>query len=134
MEKKKFNWKPLVAVIVFVVLAVAMVLVWRGTRPSTVEGSKTIYVEVVHKDGSVADFTYQTDKEYLGEALLEEGLIAGSESEFGLYVETVDGETANYDADQSYWWLTCNGEDSQTGADQVVLADGDHFVWTYTVG
>lgn len=134
MEKKKFNWKPLAAVIVFVVLAVAMVWCggvpvpppWRAAR-SHLCGSRP--------QGRLRGRLHLSDRqEYLGEALLEEGLIAGSESEFGLYVETVDGETASYDADQSYWWLTCNGEDSQTGADQVVLADGDHFVWTYTVG
>ncbi len=133
MEKKKFNWKPLAAVIVFVVLACVMFFVWKNNQPSTNAGAKTITVEVVHKDGSVKEFTYQTDLEYLGELLTQEGLISGTESEYGLYVETVDGETADYNVDQSYWWLSCNGEDAQTGADQVVLADGDQYTWTYTV-
>jgi hypothetical protein len=131
MKKKQLS---VALVAAFCVLAVVLALVWQRTRPETAEGDKTISVEVVHSDGSFADFTYQTDAEYLSEALLDEGLIAGSESSYGLYVETVDGETADYAANGSYWWLSVNGEDAQTGADGVALHDGDQFTWTYTIG
>jgi hypothetical protein len=130
--KKKQLGAALVAV--FCVLAVVLALVWHQTRPETVTGEKAISVEVVHSDGSIADFNYQTDAEYLSEVLLKEGLIEGSESSYGLYVETVDGETADYTANGSYWWLSVNGEDAQTGADGVAVHDGDQFTWTYTIG
>ena len=91
-------------------------------------------VTVTHADGTTAEFAYHTDLEYLGDLLQQEGLISGSEGEYGLFVETVDGEPVDYHRDQSWWRLTCNGEDATTGADAVVLHDGDQYAWFYTTG
>lgn len=124
--------KHLIFLAGFVVLAVVLFAVWQLNRPAADVGSKTIEVEVVHSDGSVANFTYRTDEEYLGGVLTEAELISGSESDYGLYVETVDNETADYNVDGSWWKLSCNGEDSQTGVDNVAIHDGDQFTWTYT--
>lgn len=131
-NKKKLG--AVVAVAVFAVLVVVFALVWHFTRPALAEGAKHITVEVVHKDESTKTFTYDTDAEYLGEVLVAEGLISGDESEFGLYVTTVDGETADYSADQSWWALSINGEFAQTGADSTPVYDGDTYTWTYTIG
>ncbi len=131
--RSKQKW-PILGLIILLVAAGIFYAVWRTNRPAPQAGEKAITVEVVHGDGSEKSFTYQTDEEYLGALLQEEGLISGTESEYGLYVTTVDGETADYDADGAYWWLSCNGEDAQTGADQVVIQDGDVYTWTYTVG
>jgi len=117
------------------VLAVLVMLgVWYATRPAPQEGMKHITVEVCHGNGTTNTFIYDTDAEYLGELLREEGLLAGSESEFGLFVDTVDGEKADYAVNQSWWQLTCNGESAQTGADQVVIEDGSTYAWVYTIG
>lgn len=121
-------------VVLFCLLAVILGLIWHSSRPETVSGEKHITVEVLHGDGSLAEFAYDTGEEYLGAVLLDEGLISGSEGAYGLYVETVDGETADYARDGSWWKLSCNGEDSQTGVDAVVIHDGDHYTWTYTSG
>ncbi len=123
-----------VGVALFLVLAVVLGVIWRTTRPEPVSGGKHITVEVIHSDGSEAQFTYDTDEEYLGTVLVNEGLISGSESDYGLCVETVDGETADFAADGSWWKLSCNGEDSQVGVDSVVINDGDRYTWTYTAG
>lgn len=131
---KKKHLGGILAVAACCTLAIVLLLVWQQNRPETAAGGKEFSVEVIHKDGSAAEFTYQTDAEYLGELLLEEGLIAGSDSTYGLFVETVDGETADYNADGSWWKLTCNGEDSQTGADTTPIHDGDEFAWIYTIG
>ncbi len=132
MEKKKLA--PVLAAAAFVVLAAVLALVWRSTRPAPAEGAKHITVEVVHKDGGAKTFTYHTDAEYLGQVLVDAGLISGDSSEFGLYVTTVDGETADYDADQSWWALSVNGEFAQTGVDATPVRDGDAYTWTYTIG
>lgn len=108
--------------------------VWQSSLPETAEGEKTVTVEVTHGDGSTAEFTYQTDLEYLGELLAQEGLISGTPGDYGLFVETVDGETVDYARDQSWWRLTQNGQDVTTGADAVVLRDGDRYGWFYTSG
>ena len=132
MEKKQ-KIGAAAGVALFCALAIVFAVIWQITRPQPVEGDKHITVEVVHSDGSTAEFTYDTDEEYLGTLLLDKGLISGSNSEYGLYVETVDGETADFNVDGSYWWLSCNGEDAQTGVDLVVINDGDRYTWTYTV-
>lgn len=122
------------AAVLVCVLALALFALWRFTRPELAEGVKTVTVEVVHSDGTQAEFTYQTDLAYLGELLTQEGLISGSDSAYGLFVDTVDGETADYAVDGGWWRLTCNGEDAETGADSVPLEDGGVYGWVYTTG
>lgn len=131
--KKKYLYGILAAA-VFCVLALVLWRVWQSSRPGTAEGTKTVEVEVTHGDGSTAEFTYRTDLEYLGELLQQEGLISGSEGPYGLFAETVDGETVDYNRDQSWWRLQCNGEDVTTGVDAVALHDGDRYAWFYTTG
>ena len=122
------------AVLAVVVVAAAMAGLYGATRPDTQTGSKTITVEVVHKDERAKEFTYQTDGEYLGEVLLSEGLIQGEEGPYGLYITTVDGENAIYEVDQSYWAFYQGEEYAVQGVDQTPIADGDEFSFVYTIG
>lgn len=92
-----------------------------------------ITLMVVHKDGSEKEFPIATKEQYLRAALEAESLIAGEESEYGLFVKTVDGETAD-DAKQEWWCLTKDGEMTETGVDAIEIADGDKFEFTLTVG
>lgn len=94
-------------------------------------GTITVEVEVKIEDRSVT-FTLNTDKTTLGAALLEHNLIAGEESEYGLYVKVVNGITADYDIDQSYWAFYKNGEMMLTGVDGTVIANGEHYELVYT--
>lgn len=132
------NWKKgrgaAAGVVLFCLLAAGLGVIWRMSRPQTAPGEKHIVVEVIHSGGARTEFSYHTDEEYLGAVLVSEGLISGSEGMYGLYVETVDGETADYSADSGWWRLSCNGEDSRVGADAVVINDGDRFTWIYTTG
>lgn len=128
------NKKILLAVIALVVVAAVMVGVYFATRPEPVDGQKTITVTVVHKDGTSKDFTYKTQEEYLGPVLQSEGLVEGEMGEYGLFITAVDGETADYSVDQS-WWMLCVGEESATtGADAVVIEDGGLYKLIYTIG
>ena len=52
-------------------------------KKAPTEGQKTITVSVVDKDGASEEFTYQTDREFLGEVLQDEKLVEGEEGEFG---------------------------------------------------
>ena len=63
-----------------------------------------------------------------------DGLLAGEDSAYGLMVFTVDGETADWDRDQSWWCLTKGGEWLDTGVDDTLIEDGDHYEFTYTIG
>ena len=128
------NKKMIVIAIALIVCVAVMLGIWMATRPETVEGSKTITVTVVHKDGTSQDFTYQTEEEYLGPVLLAEGLAEGEEGPYGLVISAVDGETADWNVDQSYWALYEGEEYATQSADQTVIEDGDHFRLVYTIG
>ena len=95
------------------------------------EGSKTIAVEVKVEEQSVT-FTVKTDAETVGAALLENNLIAGDEGEYGLYFKVVNGITADYDVDQSYWAFYLNGEYATSGVDTTAITDGAHYELVYT--
>ena len=125
----KGNRKTLFAVAALAVVAALMLGIWYFTRPQTQAGAKTVAVEVVHSDGSSKEFTYHTDAEYLGELLLAEKLVEGDDSGFGLFITTVDGETAQ-DSLRQWWCITKDGKQTETGADTVPIADGDHFELT----
>lgn len=125
----KRNRKTLFAVAALAVAAALLLGIWYFSRPQTQAGDKTVVVEVVHGDASTKEFTYHTDAEYLGEVLVSEGLAEGEDSAYGLFITTVDGETAQ-DSLRQWWCITREGERVDTGADTTPIADGDHFELT----
>ena len=105
-------------------------------KKETQKGAKTITVDIVTPDGDstkTTTVTIHTDAEYLRGALDQEKLIEGTESEYGIYIKTVNGITANED-NQEWWCITKGGETLFTGADTTPIADGDHYELTLTVG
>ena len=97
------------------------------------KGAKTLTVVVKADDQSVT-FTIKTDKDTVGAALLEHELIAGEESQYGLYVKTVNGMRADYTLDGYYWAFYKNGEYMMTGVDSTVFADGEQYELVRTAG
>lgn len=91
------------------------------------EGGTVFEFLVVDKEGAEAKFEIHTDKEMVGEALLDLGLIAGEEGDYGLFVKTVNGITADYDADGVYWAFYINGEYAQTGVGDTPIAEGEAY-------
>lgn len=94
----------------------------------------TITVTVKFEDETTKDFVITTSEEFLRGALEQENLVEGDESEYGLYVKTVDGVTADYEADKAYWAFYKDGEYLMTGVDTTPIADGDTFSIEYTKG
>lgn len=82
---------------------------------------------VVDKEGNETSFLIQTDKETVGEALLEQGLIEGEERQYGLYVKTVNGITADYNEDGTYWAFYTDDEYATTGVDSTPVTEGGNF-------
>lgn len=130
------NKKVLLAAIALLVVAGVMAAVYFATRP-TVQGwtgSKTITVTVVHSDDKSEDFVFNTDEDYLGEVLQEAGLISGTPGEFGLYIETVDGETASWEENGAYWAFYVGEEYATTSVDLTPITDGAVYKLVYTLG
>ena len=94
-------------------------------------GTKTVTVEVKALDKQVT-FTVKTDKNTVGEALMDQGLIEGEQGAYGLYIKKVNGITADYDIDQSYWAFYVNGEYAMSGVDSTEIDESAVYQLEYT--
>ena len=101
------------------------------TAPLTVkgEGATLFYFNVVDKDGNETKFEIHTDKTIVGDALLELGLIAGEEGPYGLYVKTVNGITADYETDGTYWAFYEGDSYGMTGVDLTEIRAGATYAF-----
>lgn len=143
---KKSSMKKLLSVICVMVLFAAMALCITGcggkeetpaptagnsTTASTVlgEGSKMFYFVAVDLEGKETGFEIHTDAQYVGEALVDHGLIEGESGDYGLYVKTVNGITLDWEKDAKYWSLLINGEYAMTGADMTEIEEGSTYTF-----
>ena len=146
---KMTNFKRILSLCLLTVLIAAMALVSAGcgdnNKPTNTEtplvttsstgvtvlgkGSKTFDFTVTDYDGVESKFEIHTDKETVGEALMELGLISGDEGEFGLYVKTVNGITADFDKDGKYWAFYIDGEYALTGVDATTIEEGKTYAF-----
>ena len=94
-------------------------------------GSKTVVVEVKAEEQTVT-FTVKTDENTVGAALLEHKLIEGEEAQYGLYIKKVNGMTADYDVDQSYWAFYVNGSYAEAGIELTEIQEGAVYQLAYT--
>ncbi len=92
-------------------------------------GATQISVTVTDESGNATVFTVYTDKEIVGDALTEVGLISGSDGPYGLTVETVNGKTVTWDADGKYWAFYIDGEYAMTGVDSTKITAGDEYAF-----
>lgn len=117
----------IIAAVVLLLIAGALLLIEGSKKPVPIEGSKTITVTVIQEGVENKVFTIHTDAEFLRGALEQEKLIEGTESQYGLFVTTVDGVTADESLRQ--WWCLNDGEGNMldTGVDSTPIADGDAF-------
>ncbi len=138
--------KKSLSFIVCIVLIAAMALVTTGCNDSkndngnasfdTVsvykdgvigKGEKSFSLTVTDVDGGKTEFTVNTDKETVGEALTELNFISGDEGQFGLYIKTVNGMTYDYDKDGKYWAFYIDGEYAITGIDLTEINESSEY-------
>lgn len=81
-------------------------------KPAASEGEKHITVTVIHGDQTENVFEFDTDAKYLGEVLESENLVDGESGEYGLFITTVDEETA--DDSKQQWWCITKAENRST--------------------
>lgn len=91
------------------------------------EGQTKFDFSVVDQDGNETQYEIHTDKKTVGEALQDLKLIDGEEGDYGLYVKTVNGITADYDTDGTYWAFYVDGEYAQSGVDMTDITDGASY-------
>ena len=104
-----------------------------GTEASDVtvkgEGATVFYFNVVDAAGETARFEIHTDKTIVGEALQELGLVEGEEGAYGLFVKKVNGITADYDVDGSWWAFYIGDDMAPTGVDVTKIQAGATYAF-----
>jgi len=123
--------KKALSLILCIVLIAAMALCTTGCSDNKEEPAtkKSFIFTVVDKDGKETVFNITSEKKTVGEALQDEGLIAGEEGEYGLYVKTVNGVTLDYDKDKMYWSFYIDGEYGMTGVDKTDITEGATYTF-----
>ena len=88
---------------------------------------------VVDADGNATEIALSiTEGEKLSDALVAAGVISKEEAAAG-FVTTVNGVTADYNADGAWWCLTdAAGEMTTVGVADIELHNGDSYAFTYT--
>lgn len=97
------------------------------TMPETEDGSKDFTLEISSpRDNFSSSEEYSSDCEYFGQWCREQDFIGYNESEYGIYIYSVNGFEENMD--EQYWWcITENGESVMVGADSLPLTDGSTY-------
>ncbi len=90
-------------------------------------GEKSFTLTVTDGDGNSTVTEIVTDKATVGEALIEKGIIEGEEGPYGLYIKTVNGITADYDIDGTYWAFYIDGEYALKGIELTDITDGAEY-------
>ncbi len=130
----KKQTKIIIAVVAIVAVIAILCGVYIANKPVATTGAKNVTLEVIDNEGTSTMYEANTDAEYLSELFEEiDGLtVEGTTSEYGLYIETVNGITADYSIDSSYWSIMVNGEYGMYGADSQPVTDGDAYQLVYT--
>ena len=118
-------------------LALVMVFVLTACgakEEAPVANTISFKVVVTDLEGNETAFEYSSSADSVGEALVAEGLIAGHETQYGLYIDTVNGITADWDNDQTYWAFYINGEYATTGIDGTEIVADTTYGLTLTKG
>ena len=109
------------------------VILMTGTQEEPVvlgEGELSFDFEVIDLEGQEAWFRILTDAETVGAALLENGLIAGTEGDYGLYVTAVCGQELIWSEENPHYWaFYVNGEYAQTGVDSTEAEEGAVYLF-----
>lgn len=90
------------------------------------EGKTEFSLSVTDANGKTESFNVKTDKETVCDALLDVGLIDGDAGD-SFYVKKVNGITADYDVDGTYWAFYIDGNYAMTGVDATKAESGKKY-------
>ena len=94
-------------------------------------GGTVFALEIVLQDGSKEYFSVLTDESTVGAALL--ALDGFKKADNGI-INTVNGRTLDWNADQAYWAFEINGEYAMTGAEDTAIDTAAVYAFVYTKG
>ena len=126
--KRKTLWLTAAACLLALLIGLTGCSPKKAAPGSSAPEQKTVTIEVIHKDKTQKEFQILSAAEYLGDALVAEGLVKGTTGDYGLYIDTVDKSK------EEWWCITKGGQAVMTGISTTPFADGDTFELTLTVG
>ena len=129
--------KKVLSLILCMVLIAAMALFVGCSgkdKSDATEGEKSFTFIVVDGEGNEESFEISTQAATVGEALLDEELIAGEDGQYGLYVKTVNGITVDYDKDGAYWAFYVGDTYASSGVDTTEIEDGQTYAFKVEKG
>lgn len=133
---KKLNKKALFGIMGLIVMIAVLAIVYTTFGAKPVTGSKAITIEVVNKAQESVIYELHTDAEFFRQAMEEaeaDGFtFSGTESEYGMMIDTINGERADYTLDAAYWSFYVNEEYCNYGIETQPVIDGDAFEIVYT--
>ena len=119
--------------ILVVILALSIVACAdNGGQADRPDGEITFTLEVTDDNGDVTTWEIETAHVTVGEALLEEGLISGEDTDFGLMVTHVNGLRADFNEDGAYWAFYIDGEMAMAGVDDTEIEEGVVYALIFT--
>lgn len=87
-------------------------------------GDTTFTLIVEHINDKKITFTINTNEAILSNALTGVGILQGHDSTYGLYIDSVNGVTHDFNVDQTYWAIYEGDEYAQTGIDGITIVNG----------
>ena len=132
MEKKKTIWIAVAAI----VIAAVMGTIFLTTKPAVNTGKKHAVLEVKDDKGEIKTYTADTNAAYLVDLMDElqnssDFSYDAQNGDYGLFIQTVNGKTADYSIDHSYWAVYVNGQYGSYGISEQPVADGDTYLLAY---
>lgn len=135
-QPKKTKKNVILGICAFALAAALLFAIYWFNIPETNAGTKQYALTVVDDRGTATTYTAISDADYVGQALSElaqtqDFTIEGTQSKYGLFIERVNGLTADYLTDDAYWSFYLNGDYATTGIDRQPLTDGDEIELRY---
>ena len=128
--------KIVIGILILLVVVVGLLFAYNAFKPVASKGAKKVTIAVVDNNKQETDYTIHTDAETLKQVMDEvDGLTySGDDSDYGLMISTVNGITADFNADGAYWAFYVNNEYCNYGIEEQPVNDKDEFKIEYTTG
>ena len=131
MKQTKFHRFLSLTLCLVLIAAMALMVVSCNQRKEDGEEKSFTFI-VVDAEGKEKTFKITTERAYVGDALLDEKLIEGEDSEYGLFVKKVNGIRADYNLDGAYWAFYEGNKQAMKGVDNTEIKDGATYKFVYT--
>lgn len=133
MSPQKQN-KTILWIAAALVIAVAVfALCYLFFAPQAANGAKTITIAVTDNQNTTTVYETTTDAQYLRQAMedTKDLTFQGTEGQYGLMLDTINGLTADWEQDQAWWSIYVNDALANYGIDSQPIADGDVIQFQY---